>query len=125
MNRPAAVAMVVPKGMLNALPCGQLLAEARHDEQGIVDGDTEPDQGHDVDRVRRHVDDVRESECCAYTAEYREDADAETEQRGDAGGEDDHEQDEARAAATQPRTGAGRSRDTCRSRTRVARRPWR
>ena len=38
--------------------------------------------------------DVRERQCRADAAEHREHTDAETQQRGDTGGEDDHEQDE-------------------------------
>ena len=80
--------------VLDAVPRAELFAEPRDDEQRIVDRDPEPDQRHDVHRVRRDIDDVRERERRAHAAEHREDADAEAQQRGDAGGEDDDEQDQ-------------------------------
>ncbi len=122
--RPA-VAMVVRERVLDAVPGAELFAEPRHDEQRIVDGDAEADQRDDVHRVCRYVDDVSQRERCADTTEHGENADAETEQGGDAGGEHDDQQDQCKRAAKQPRSDGGRLQGTCQSRTRAGRHRWR
>ena len=46
--------------VVDGLPEGELLPEAVDDEQRVVDGDPEPDQLHEVRRVRRRRPDARD-----------------------------------------------------------------
>ena len=69
-----------------------LLAEAAHDEQRVVDGDTEADHAYDVGCVDRNRDDTREQECAGHRARDGEPAHHERQKGGDHGAENEQEQ---------------------------------
>ena len=74
--------------------CGELVAEPADDEQRVVDRDGEADERDDVDRVLRHVGEAPEEERAAHAADDREHADAQRQQCGDDGREDQNEHEQ-------------------------------
>ena len=69
-----------------------LLAEAAHDEQRVVDGDAEADHADDVRRVDRHRHETRQQKRARHRARHREPTDHERKRRGDDPAEDEQQQ---------------------------------
>ena len=112
-----------------ALAPRELLPVATHDEERVVDGHAEADEGAEVDRVLRDLDDVREREHEGDPAEHREptDADRQRRRRGRAEDEEQHEErqrdgDELRTneIALEYRREVDEERDLARARDREA-----
>ena len=59
-DRPARGVDRVDDGVLRVPPGDEALAVPRHDEEGIVHADAEPDQEHQFGRDRGHPDDMAE-----------------------------------------------------------------
>ena len=72
-------------------PGRELVAESIDDEQRIVDGERQPDQGHDVGRVLGNVGEARQQHRPGQPADDREQADSQREEGGDDRGEDEDE----------------------------------
>ncbi len=73
---------------------GQLLAEAAHDEQGVVDREAQAHGRGEVQGEDRHVGDLGEAAQDGVGAEDRDDAHAERQQGGDRAAEDHDQQHE-------------------------------
>ena len=76
------------------LAVGELLAEAAHREQAVVDGEAEAEQGDDVDDGRVELDDVREDEEREQGPADRDDGPDDRHARGDEAAEDEEHDDE-------------------------------
>ena len=77
---------------LDVVGPGELFAEPADHEQRVVDRQTEPEDGRDVDREGRDVGDRREGAQQAEGTEDGDDADGHREQRGHETAEDHEEQ---------------------------------
>ena len=82
----------VGEGLGNRPP-PDLLAKAVHDEQRVVDGDTQPDHGHDVRRIGRDGHVARKQLGPRDAADHRQHAHAQWEEGGHHRAEGQQEED--------------------------------